>query len=182
MIDIAIYLYLNYNNQMDIKGRILQSLRPRRDGLLLRQDAKSFGSPSQVSAALRSLVDGGLIEKLDRGVYAKPAKVAQLGRETLLESAALRTKNLRDQFIYRAKRMRLTPTARYVRDLAKSESILFNPIYADRWASSVTKLAGDEVKSDSTDDLLVALTRSGKMTPQDMVALVIKHHKDLKLV
>ena len=51
---------------MDIKGRILQSLRLRRDGLLLRQDAKSFGSPSQVSAALRSLADSSLIEKLDR--------------------------------------------------------------------------------------------------------------------
>jgi hypothetical protein len=38
------------------------------------------------------------------------------------------------------------------------------------------------VRSDSTDDLLVALTRSGKMTPKDMVALVIKHHKDLKRV
>jgi DNA-binding MarR family transcriptional regulator len=167
---------------MDIKGRILQSLRPRRDGLLLRLDAKSFGSPSQVSAALRSLVDGGLIEKLDRGVYAKPAKVLQLGKQALLESANLRAKNLRDQIVRRRKRTRLTPTARYVRDLAKSEGVLFNRIYADRWASSVTKLAGDEVKSDSTDDLLVALTRSGKMTPKDMVALVIKHHKDLKRV
>jgi chorismate mutase len=58
----------------------------------------------------------------------------------------------------------------------------FNPIYADRWASSVTKLAGDEVRSDSTDDLLVALTRSGKVTPEDMVALVIRHHRDLKRV
>ena len=160
----------------------MQSLRPRRDGLLLRLDAKPFGSPSQVSAALRSLVDGGLIEKLDRGVYAKPAKVLQLGKEALLESANLRTKNLRDQIVHRSRRARLMPTARYVRDLAKSEGVLFNPIYADRWASSVTKLAGDEAKSDSTDDLLVALTRSGKMTPKDMVALVIKHHKDLKRV
>ena len=167
---------------MNIKGRILQSLRPRRDGLLLRLDAKPFGSPSQVSVALRSLVEGGLIEKLDRGVYAKPAKVVQLGKEALLESAALRVKNVRDQFVHRRKRTRLTPTARYVRDLARNEGIGFNPIYADRWASSVTKLAGDEVRSDSTDDLLVALTRSGKMTPKDMVALVIKHHKDLKRV
>gem|GEM_PF-2895090 len=30
-------------NHMDIKGRILQSLRPRRDGLLLRSDVSSFG-------------------------------------------------------------------------------------------------------------------------------------------
>ncbi|OYY17204.1 MULTISPECIES: type IV toxin-antitoxin system AbiEi family antitoxin domain-containing protein [unclassified Polynucleobacter] len=167
---------------MDIKGRILQSLRPRRDGLLLRQDAKPFGSPSQVSAALRSLVDSGLIEKLDRGVYAKPAKVVQLGREALLECAALRTKNAHDQFVHRSKRAHLTRTARYVRDLARNEGVGFNPIYADRWASSVTELAGDEVMSDSTDDLLVALTRSGKITPKDMVALVIKHHKDLKRV
>ena len=106
---------------MDIKGRILQSLRPRRDGLLLRSDAKPFGSPSQVSAALRSLVESGLMERLDRGVYAKPAKVVQLGKEALLESANLRTKNLRDQFVRRTKRTRLTSTARYVRDLAKSE-------------------------------------------------------------
>jgi hypothetical protein len=76
----------------------------------------------------------------------------------------------------------LTPTARYVRNLAKNEGVGFHPIYVDRWARSVTNLAGDEVKSDSTDDLLVALTRSGKMTPKDMVALVIKHHNDLKRV
>jgi hypothetical protein len=168
---------------MNIKYRILQSLRPRRDGLLLRLDVKSFGSPSQVSAALRSLVDGGLIEKLDRGIYAKPAKVAQFGRETLLESATLRIKNLRNQFVRHIRRRTcLTPTARYVRDLAKNVGVGFNPIYADRWASSVTKLAGDEVRSDSTDDLLVALTRSGKLTPEDMVALVIRHHRDLKRV
>jgi len=167
---------------MDIKGRILQSLRPRKDGLLLRQDAKSFGSPSQVSAALRSLVDGGLIEKLDRGIYAKPSKVAQLGREVLLEMASIKIKKLHHQYIYRSKQARLTPTAKYVKDLAKREGISFKPIFADRWALSVTKLAGDEVKSDSTDDLLVALTRSGKLSPNDMVALVIKHHLDLKHV
>jgi hypothetical protein len=167
---------------MDIKSRIIQSLRPRRDGLLLRSDAKSFGSPSQVSAALRSLVDVGLIKKLDRGVYAKPAKVLQMGKEALLEIASLRAKNIRNQLVRRNKRTRLTPIARYVRDLAKSEGIAFSPIYADRWASSVTKLAGDDVRSDSTDDLLVALTRAGKISPTELVSLVIKHHKDLKRV
>jgi hypothetical protein len=166
---------------MDIKGRILQSLRPRRDGVLLRLDTKSFGSPSQVSVALRSLVDSGLIEKLKPGIYAKPTKVLELGKETLLKSAALRM-NVQNQFAFRQKRARLTPTARYVRDLAKNEGVLFNPTYADSWASSVTKLSGDKVKSDSTDDLLVALTRSGKLTPKEMLVLVIKHHKDLKHV
>ncbi|MEY4482352.1 MAG: hypothetical protein RIQ84_1514 [Pseudomonadota bacterium] len=91
-------------------------------------------------------------------------------------------RSLHHQFVDSNKRARLTPTARYVRDLAKNEGVLFNPTYADSWASSVTKLSGDKVKSDSTDDLLVALTRSGKLTPKEMLVLVIKHHKDLKHV
>ena len=70
-------------------------------------------------------------------------------------------------------------TAKYVRDLAKKEGVRFNPSYADHWAKAITNLAGDEVKSDSTDDLLVALTRAGKITPKVMVELVIKHHRDL---
>ena len=167
---------------MKIKGRILQSLRPRRDGLLLRADIRAFASPSQLSAALSSLLDDGLLEKLDRGIYAKPSMVAKLGKEALLKSAALKTKNLRDQLARRSRRTHLTPTARYVKDLAKSEGVRFNPIYADRWASAVTQLSGDEVKSDATDDLLVALTRLGKITPNYLVALVAKHHKDLKRV
>lgn len=81
---------------MDIKNRILQSLRRRKDGLLLRQDTKALGSPSQISVALRSLVDKGLIEKLDRGIYAKPTKVRQLGREALLETATLKVKDIHD--------------------------------------------------------------------------------------
>lgn len=76
----------------------------------------------------------------------------------------------------------MAPTAQYVRNLARHEGVRFNPIYADHWARSVTNLAGDEVKSDSIDDLLVELTRLGKMTPKEMVALVIKHHNDLKRV
>lgn len=167
---------------MDIKGRILQSLRPRRDGLLLRSDASLFGSPSQVSAALHSLVESGLIARLDRGIYAKPAKVAQLGKELLLTNAALRAKSARNQSNKRIKRIRLTTTARYVRDLAQKEGVSFNPRYVDHWANAVTNLAGDEVKSDSTDDLLVALTRTGRITPKAMVELVIAHHRDLKRV
>jgi len=173
---------------MDIKGRILQSLRPRRDGLLLRSDVSHFGSPSQISAALHSLLESGLITRLDRGIYAKPAKVAQLGKDFLLANAASRVKRARVQFISRSKRTKRTKqthlitTALYVRALAQKEGVCFNPSYADHWANAVTNLAGDAVKSDSTDDLLVALTRSGKITSKAMVELVIAHHRDLKRV
>lgn len=74
----------------------------------------------------------------------------------------------------------LTPTARYVIALAKRSGISYIPTYSDRWADAITRLAGDEVSSDATDDLLVALTRAGKLTPNEMAKLVIEHHRTLK--
>ncbi len=47
----------------------------------------------------------------------------------------------------------------------------------DSWASAVTSLAGDTVQSDDTDDLLVALTREDKLSGQEMVKLVMAHHR-----
>lgn len=173
---------------MDIKRRIMQSLRPRRDGLLLRSDVNSFGSASQVSAAINTLVKDGLVIRLDRGVYAKPDKVEQVGRRALLDKAMLRIENQRtqnrkqDQRARHAHQFPGNPTALYVRQLAKREGITFVPTYADLWAKAVTNLAGDEVKSDSVDDLLVALTRAGKLSARDMARLVIAHHRDLARV
>jgi hypothetical protein len=167
---------------MDIEGRILQSLRPRRDGILLRSDVNDFGSPTQVSAALKSLVEKVLITRLDRGVYAKPDKVAQIGRQAMLEQAVAKMEQKRNQDLQRARRRRSDPTAIYVRQLAKREGIAFAPTFADLWAKAVTKLAGDDVKSDKTDDLLVALTRAGKLSPRDMTRLVIAHHRNLARV
>ena len=88
----------------------------------------------------------------------------------------------RTQALKRAKQRRNDPTAIYVRQLAKREGIVFAPTFADLWAKAVTKLAGDEVKSDKTDDLLVALTRAGKLSPRDMTKLVIAHHRNLARV
>jgi hypothetical protein len=74
-----------------------------------------------------------------------------------------------------------TPAARYVANLAKRLEISYTPIYTDQWAEAVTRLAGDEVLHDSTDDLLVALVRAGKMTPGELVKLSIQHHRALKV-
>ena len=167
---------------MGIEGRILQSLRPRRDGVLLRSDVSDFGSPSQVSAALKALLEKGLITKLDRGVYAKPDRVEQIGKDSLLMQATARMEQNRTQALKRAKQRRNDPTAIYVRQLAKREGIVFAPTFADLWAKAVTKLAGDEVKIYKTDDLLVALRRAGKLPPRDMTKLVIAHHRNLARV
>lgn len=169
-------------SRMDIKRRILQSIRPRRDGLLLRSDVSSMGSNSQVSAALRELCREGLILRIERGVFVAPQKLELFGKQVILANAHQRQSKLHQKLAIRKRReaRTLTPTARYVVSLAKRLGITYTPTYSDYWAFSVTRLAGDEVLSDSTDDLLVALTRAGKLSPHDMTKMVIEHHRTLK--
>ncbi|RQT28542.1 hypothetical protein BCO18175_01093 [Burkholderia contaminans] len=166
---------------MKIRERILQSLRPRRDGVLLRADVNSLGSASQVSTALRDLCRTGLLERLARGVYARPEKVASLGRAALLARAQARMRQRQSAAQGRPRRRsRTTPTARHVKALAREAGVQYVPTFGDHWAAAVTRLAGDEVNSDATDDLLVALTRAGKLSPSDLVRLVMAHHRGLK--
>jgi len=74
----------------------------------------------------------------------------------------------------------MTETARFVAELARREGIEYLQTFADEWAKAVTGLMGDDVTPDRTDNLLVALTRAGKLSPRDMVALAIEHHRELK--
>lgn len=148
----------------------------------MRSDVNHFGSASQVSVALKSLLGKGLIAKLDRGVFAKPEKLLQCGASTLQKQAQVKKQKQRSFARRRVNKVLKSPTAIYVRQLAKSEGIVFAPTFADIWATAVTQLAGDEVKSDPTDDLLVALTRAGKLSPREMTKLVIAHHRNLASV
>jgi len=75
----------------------------------------------------------------------------------------------------------MTETARYVAELARREGITYSVTFVDEWATAVTRLLGDDVAPDETDNLLVALTRAGKLSTRDMVALTIAHHRELKL-
>ncbi len=105
-----------------------------------------------------------------------------MGLKALLEQAMAKIEHQRIQGLKRVRRLGSDPTAVYVRQLAKREGIVFAPTFADLWAKAVTKRAGDDVKSDKTDDLLVALTRAGKLSPRDMTRLVIAHHRNLARV
>jgi hypothetical protein len=164
---------------MNIKGRIMQTLRPRRGGVILRSDVCGLGSASQVSAALKGLVETGLVAKLGRGIYAKPSALELLGKGTLMADAQARMAHQRALAAKQTRQQRRDPAAIYVRQLAKREGVVFAPTFADIWAQAVTKPAGDENKSDKIDDLLVALTRAGKLSPREMTKLVVAHHRSL---
>jgi hypothetical protein len=164
---------------MIIEQRILQSLRPRRDGILLRSDADKFGKPTQVTAALKELQKKGVIARIDRGVYAKTAFLLSFGIKTLRERAKRRL-----QESVRLRKLKtnrkLTPTARWVMALARREKVHYVPTFADQWATAVTRLADDTVVHDPIDDLLVALTRSGKLSAQELVRLATSHYREQK--
>jgi hypothetical protein len=165
---------------MNVKGRILHSISRRRDGVLLRSELRRFGSSSQVSTALLDLCNEGAIVRVEHGVYVSPAQLSTVGKEVLLETARQRPATARERRAFaQGRTARRTTTSRYVSLLAKQHGVIFKPTYSDQWAGAVTRLAGDEITPDATDDLLVALTREGKLSPDEMLDLVLDHHRAL---
>lgn len=70
----------------------------------------------------------------------------------------------------------------YVARLARKHHITYTRTAGDEWAETVTRLAGDEVQSDDTGDLLVALNRSHKLTDREMTTLLINHLREKRRV
>jgi len=70
--------------------------------------------------------------------------------------------------------------ARFVQGLARRFKVAYVPNAMDQWAEAVTRLAGDEVHADDTEDLLVALKRSGKLSIDEMTLLLVNHLRERK--
>ena len=123
--------------------------------------------------------------KPDRGFDAKPQDLEWVDKDALIQRAIVKVakqrevKRLRIQTDKRNHRNRASVTATYVRRLAQKEGVFFTPTFADQWAQAVTTLSGDNNRSDNIDDLLVALTRAGKLSPRNMTKLLIAHHRSL---
>lgn len=146
-------------NHMDIKCSIQRSIRRCIDGILLSSDVTAFGSRSEFSAALRDLSAVGAIERLEQDVYPLPTKLEELGAAIILVRAHQRQAKVRLQ-TPNVLADQTTPRSDYVSFLAKQKGVTYKPTFYDHWANAVTRLAGDEVTSDATDDLRVALTRA----------------------
>ena len=54
-----------------IRERVWQSIAIRDDAAFLRAEFKAFGDPSQVTRALKALVEEGRLVKVGHGVYVK---------------------------------------------------------------------------------------------------------------
>ena len=56
---------------LSVKERMVRSIALRKSEVVLRGDFESMGSASQVSRALKALIEDGKIIRLGYGIYAK---------------------------------------------------------------------------------------------------------------
>ena len=162
---------------MDIQRKLLGFLRARNEKILLRSEIKAMGNTSDLDQALIALLNQGYLEQVNDDVYAFTDKISGAKADDAVNRPAKLTGH-----IYPNTSNPDTAVSRYVRALANRHKVHYEPTFSDRWASSVTRLADDDVKSDKTDDLLVALRRAGKLSPKDMTKLVISHHREARRV
>lgn len=76
--------------------------------------------------------------------------------------------------------MPTTGVAQFVRELARKHQVRYTRTSSDQWAETVTRLAGDEVRSGPVQDLLVALKRAGKLSTDDMATLLVNYLRERK--
>lgn len=156
---------------------LLGRLRTNDGTVYLRSELQRLVGSLDVDRALTPLLERGYLKQINDETFLfnrSPKTALSCRFRQARQSVLMRRKPIRGQ--------RMTSIARFVCELARSKRISFRETYMDRWAQTVTRLSGDEVDSDATDDLLVALTRAGKLSARDMSRLVAAHHRELKRV
>jgi hypothetical protein len=68
--------------------------------------------------------------------------------------------------------------AGYVKKLAHEYGVTYVDNSMDKWASAVTRLAGDEVTPDPVQDLLIALKRAEKISKRDVAILTANYLRE----
>jgi hypothetical protein len=71
---------------------------------------------------------------------------------------------------------------RYVMDLADSCQVAYVRTYADQWAESVSRLAGDDVRTDVIENLVIALKKEKKVTGLEAVHLLTNYLREKQRV
>lgn len=73
------------------------------------------------------------------------------------------------------------PASKIVKELAQSHNVVYQQTNSDRLASNITRLAGDVVKMDATELLLIALRRANVVDSKQMISLQVRHLKESKI-
>jgi hypothetical protein len=144
-------------------------------------DAETLGR--EVAHKLKAqVIDGG------DGTLVLDTGDRRVSRKLVLGHGAVQYVNDRNRRAFTATRKKPSGTApfpttdvgSYVRGLAAFHGVRYVPMAADQWAETVTRLAGDDVRSGPVQDLLVALKRAGKLTKDDMASLLVNYLRERK--
>jgi hypothetical protein len=76
-------------NAMKVEERLLRSVQRRKGNIILRSELAEFGSASQVSEALKSLQDKGVLVRIGTGIYARTRVSSVTG--TVVPAGSLET-------------------------------------------------------------------------------------------
>lgn len=144
-------------------------------------DAETLGR--EVAHKLKAkVIDGG------DGTLVLDTGNRRVSRKLALGHGAVHYVNDRNRRAFTATRKKPSGTApfpttdvgSYVRELAAFHGVRYEPTAADQWAETVTRMAGDDVRSGPVQDLLVALKRAGKLTKDDMATLLVNYLRERK--
>jgi hypothetical protein len=70
-------------------------------------------------------------------------------------------------------------TAAYIRALATQHQVTYSATRTDLLASDITRLAGDAVKLDDIERLLIGLQRAGHLTRRELVHLQTQYLREI---
>ena len=71
-------------------------------------------------------------------------------------------------------------TAALIREMAKQYHVSYIPTQTDVLANHITRLAGDSVRLDEIESLLIALQRAGHITRSEVVHLQAQYLREAK--
>ncbi|EPM43627.1 hypothetical protein [Pseudomonas syringae] len=70
----------------------------------------------------------------------------------------------------------------YVLKLARRYQVTYVKTFADTWAEDVSRLAGDEVRTDAVEQLVIALKKHKKVSGREMVKLLTYYLREKEVV
>jgi hypothetical protein len=78
----------------------------------------------------------------------------------------------------RSQNVTASSTAAYIRELATQHQVAYSETRTDLLASDITRLAGDVVKLDDIERLLIGLQRAGHLTRRELVHLQAQYLRE----
>jgi hypothetical protein len=170
---------------MKIADRMRLAVNRRTGNVILRADVAKMGSASQVSVALKKMQEEGRLVRIGKGVYVKAHVDPATGTVVPVQSMPSAGKSKRAVARDMSGGGLAIPKVglkQYILDLARRYKVTYIRTYADDWAESVTRLAGDEVRTDNIENLLIAMKRAHKVTGAEMVQMLANYLREKERV